>query len=60
MATSVGGVVTGRGADIIIVDDPPKPDEGLSTGYCRTRSVRSDQHHVVILIWSSQPSWKPI
>ena len=30
MATSVGGVLTGRGADFIIVDDPLKPDEALS------------------------------
>jgi hypothetical protein len=30
MATSVGGVVTGRGADVIIIDDPQKPDEALS------------------------------
>jgi hypothetical protein len=29
LATSVGGVLTGRGADIII-DDPPKPEEPLS------------------------------
>jgi predicted phage terminase large subunit-like protein len=29
-ATSVGGVITGRGADIIIIDDPLKPDEALS------------------------------
>src|SRR5262249_43730013 len=30
IATSVGGVLTGRGADIIIIDDPLKPDEALS------------------------------
>lgn len=29
-ATSIGGVLTGRGADFIIVDDPLKPDEALS------------------------------
>jgi len=29
-ATSVGGVLTGRGADIIIIDDPLKPDDALS------------------------------
>jgi hypothetical protein len=27
LATSVGGVLTGRGADIIIIDDPSKPEE---------------------------------
>lgn len=30
MATSVGGVLTGRGADLIIIDDPIKPSEALS------------------------------
>lgn len=30
LAASVGGVLTGRGADIIIIDDPLKPDEALS------------------------------
>jgi predicted phage terminase large subunit-like protein len=30
MGTSVGGVLTGRGADIIIIDDPLKPDEAVS------------------------------
>ena len=30
MATSVGGVLTGRGADLIIIDDPLKPDDALS------------------------------
>ncbi len=30
MATSVDGVLTGRGADLIIIDDPLKPDEAAS------------------------------
>ena len=30
MATSVEGVLTGRGADIIIIDDPLKPEDALS------------------------------
>jgi hypothetical protein len=30
MATSVGGVLTGRGADFIVIDDPLKPDEAVS------------------------------
>jgi predicted phage terminase large subunit-like protein len=30
MATSVGGVLTGRGADIILIDDPLKPEDALS------------------------------
>ena len=30
LAISVGGVLTGRGADTIIIDDPLKPEEALS------------------------------
>jgi predicted phage terminase large subunit-like protein len=30
MATSVGGVLTGRGADYIVIDDPLKPEDALS------------------------------
>jgi predicted phage terminase large subunit-like protein len=30
LATSVGGVLTGRGADLLVVDDPLKPDEAHS------------------------------
>jgi predicted phage terminase large subunit-like protein len=30
LATSTGGVLTGRGADIIMIDDPLKPEEALS------------------------------
>jgi predicted phage terminase large subunit-like protein len=30
LATSIGGVLTGRGADLIIIDDPLKPDEASS------------------------------
>ncbi len=30
LSTSVGGVLTGRGADYIIIDDPQKPDEAIS------------------------------
>lgn len=30
MATSVGGVLTGRGGEVVIIDDPVKPDEALS------------------------------
>jgi hypothetical protein len=36
-STSVGGVLTGRGADIIIIDDPLKADDALSES--RRRSV---------------------
>ena len=30
LSTSVGGVLTGRGADCIVIDDPLKPDDALS------------------------------
>lgn len=30
MSTSIGGVLMGRGADLIIIDDPQKADEALS------------------------------
>ncbi len=30
MATSVGGVLTGRGADVILIDDPLKPTDAMS------------------------------
>jgi hypothetical protein len=30
VATSVGGVLTGRGADLIVIDDPLKPEQALS------------------------------
>ena len=30
LSTSVGGTLTGRGGDIIIIDDPVKPDEAMS------------------------------
>lgn len=32
LATSVGGVATGRGGDFIIIDDPLKPEEAVSDG----------------------------
>lgn len=35
MATSVDGVLTGRGADLIIIDDPLKPDEATSDTHRR-------------------------
>ncbi|THD43468.1 MAG: terminase [Bradyrhizobium sp.] len=30
LATSVGGVLTGRGADVILIDDPLKPGDAMS------------------------------
>ena len=36
LATSTGGVLTGRGADLILIDDPLKPDEALSDAQRKT------------------------
>jgi predicted phage terminase large subunit-like protein len=36
LATSTGGVLTGRGADFILIDDPLKPDEALSEAQRKT------------------------
>lgn len=60
MATSVGGVLTGRGADILILDDILKPDDALSDSrrkaanewYFNTLLSRlnSKEHGVIILV----------
>jgi predicted phage terminase large subunit-like protein len=60
MSTSVSGVLTGRGADLIILDDPLKPEEALSetrrTGvndwYSNTLLSRlnSKQNGVIIIV----------
>lgn len=42
-ATSVGGTLTGMGADVIIVDDPMKPDEALSDAE-RTKANQWARH----------------
>lgn len=60
LSTSVGGVLTGRGGNLIILDDPMKPDEAMSetrrrnvcewfdnTLYSRLDDKRSD---VIIII----------
>ena len=39
MATSLGGTLTGRGARLIILDDPQKPDEALSEAH-RNRAAQ--------------------
>ena len=39
MATSVGGTLTGRGGDLIIIDDPLKPDDAMS----ETRRTAANQ-----------------
>src|SRR6516162_9925676 len=58
-ATSVGGVRTGRGADIIIIDDPLKPEEALSEAHRQAAnewfdhtlySRLNDKHKSVIMM----------
>ncbi len=60
MATSVGGVVTGRGADVIILDDIMKPEEALSETRRRAANdwyfntllsrLNSKEHGVIIIV----------
>jgi hypothetical protein len=45
-ATSVGGVLTGRGGDIVIIDDPLKPDEALSD--TQRRAVNEWYDHTLV------------
>lgn len=46
LSTSVGGVLTGRGADFIIIDDPIKPVEALSE--TQRKSVNDWYDHSLI------------
>ena len=46
LSTSVGGVLTGRGADFIVIDDPLKPDEALSE--TQRKSVNNWYDHSLI------------
>lgn len=46
IATSVGGALTGRGADIIIVDDPQKAEDALSA--CQRQALNSWFDHSVV------------
>lgn len=46
LSTSVGGVLTGRGADFIIIDDPLKPDEAISE--TQRRSVNNWYDHTLV------------
>lgn len=57
-ATSVGGTLTGRGADFIIIDDPIKPDdaasdrtrEGVNEWFRTTLLSRLNDKHFSVLI----------
>lgn len=44
LATSVGGVITGRGADFLIIDDPLKPDEAESEALRKAANEWVRQH----------------
>jgi predicted phage terminase large subunit-like protein len=46
LATSVGGVLTGRGADFIVIDDALKPEEALSE--TQRKSVNDWYDHTLI------------
>jgi predicted phage terminase large subunit-like protein len=37
-ATSVGGILTGRGADLMLIDDPAKPEEAISDALRKSRN----------------------
>jgi predicted phage terminase large subunit-like protein len=61
LSTSVGGVVTGRGADVIVVDDPMKADDALSDARrqsvhdwydntLRSRLNRQDEGAIIIIM----------
>jgi predicted phage terminase large subunit-like protein len=61
LSSSVGGVVTGRGADVIIVDDPMKADDALSDARrqsvhdwydntLRSRLNRQDKGAIIIIM----------
>ena len=60
LATSIGGVLTGRGADLIIIDDPLKPEEALSETQRRTANqwydhtlysrLNDKQHGAIVVI----------
>lgn len=45
LATSIGGTLTGRGGDIIIIDDPIKPDEAQSD---TTRDTVNDWYQTTL------------
>ncbi|MDP9052012.1 MAG: phage terminase large subunit [Acidobacteriota bacterium] len=60
MSTSVGGTLTGRGAEVLIIDDPMKPEEALSESRRRTSNdwyfntllsrLNSKDNGVIILV----------
>ena len=47
LATSLGGTLTGRGADLVIMDDPQKPEEALSEAHRNHAAQWFDTHSPV-------------
>ena len=45
-ATSVSGVLTGRGAEVIVIDDPLKPEEALSQTQRQGKQQHAECLHV--------------
>ena len=50
MATSVGGVLTGRGADMILIDDPLKPIDAMSQS---RRAAANDWFDRIVQSWGT-------
>ena len=49
IATSVGGVLTGQGVDIIIIDDPLKLEEALSQPQRSPPTIAVEFHNIAVL-----------
>ena len=56
-STSVGGALTGRGGDIIIIDDPHKPEDAVSQA---KRSAVLDWYQSTLLSRLNDPQTGPI
>ena len=50
LSTSVGGTLTGRGGNLIIIDDPLKPQDAYSEASAR-------KHQAVVREHTAQPAW---
>lgn len=56
-ATSIGGTLTGRGGDILIIDDPLKPEDAMSEA---RREAASDWYSRTALSWLNNKAHNPI
>jgi hypothetical protein len=69
LAVSVGGALTGRGADIIVLDDPLKPEEALSRAQRRRVNdwydhtlysrLNDKQRSAIVLVVNRHPELDP-